>query len=1171
MSPKISVVVPFHNLEQYLGDCLESLGRQTLHDLEVVMVDDGSTDGGTIIAKEYAARDPRFVLVQLEESQGPGPARNAGIKRAAGEYLAFADGDDVLAPYAYELMVGSLEETGSDIVSGNVRRFDSAKSWPCWLHEEACATTRLRTHIRKHPALLQDRTVWNKVFRRSFWDRHKLTYPHMLYEDPPVMIAAHVLAESVDVLSSTVYYWRRREGSITRRRDELANITDRMKSVEMVQVFLKEHAPDLKTKFDGYALDVDLGILTESLLAAEGDAQQQIYDLGVACLQRSDLEALRHLPVNRRLTFHLLGRHLLPELEEAVEFEKRQAKDVRIVRRGRLRKRWYAEYPFFEDPAKNVPLDIYEVTDDLKLWAQVDEVSWQGGRLRLEGHANFERLQVAGPQDLDIRMWLEAPKRGKRIALDVQRVRRPDVTADSWQRAVSYDGSGFAVEIDPEQLKHTGKWRQITWQLHIEASVPGLKRSQAVDSPAQARVKWAPDRQVAAHTRVQPVAAPDGFLVQVRRDEAVVTGHRQVDGELLLEGVLTSDPGAGVRVQASRVHAGDDTSVQGPVEIVPAVDGTYGFTARLPLDELVSGPEGPAAAGGLSQIRDSVDWDIRLAVGDKLIKPATPGGFPEGRYPTPGQEFAVTRTRYGNLRGVERTRRPVVTDVRWADGDRLVLSGDHCSPVDRPERLMLRRRRSSETYDFPLVWDGDRFTAEFRPGAISVFGTTRALGSGVWEMLARTAAGEETLVAVERSALATLPEPHVAGVHRVTVDAYQVDALLMRIRADQPDEDRGAFAQRRIQENDYPAMRRLPLREMVVFDSYAGAQYSCSPRAIYEEIRRTRPDLECVWASKDGRFEVPGDARVVLYDTREHYEALARARYIVANFGVPPWFVKRDDQFYLQTWHGTPLKKLAFDLRDMAYRRTESLDWMDREVPAWDILVSPNPFTTPIMRRAFRYEGEILEAGYPRNDILRAPDRASRAARVREILGIPAGKRIVLYAPTWRDDQHLAPGKRAFSLELDLAEAHAALGDDHVVLVRAHYLITDRTWARSDGSVIDVSHYPDIADLYLVADALVTDYSSAMFDFAGTGKPQIFFTYDLETYRDHVRGFYMDFESEAPGPLVSTSAEVFAAIKRMDELTAEYADAYRAFVAKYCPYDDGQAAARAVERVFGSS
>jgi len=119
------------------------------------------------------------------------------------------------------------------------------------------------------------------------------------------------------------------------------------------------------------------------------------------------------------------------------------------------------------------------------------------------------------------------------------------------------------------------------------------------------------------------------------------------------------------------------------------------------------------------------------------------------------------------------------------------------------------------------------------------------------------------------------------------------------------------------------------------------------------------------------------------------------------------------------------------------------------------------------------------------------------------------------------------------------------------------------------GFVLNVTGYPSMAELCLVSDVLITDYSSVMFDFAPTGKPMLFFTYDLEAYRDRLRGFYFDFEAEAPGPLLATSAEVLAALGDTGAVAARYADAYRAFTTRFCPLDDGKAAARACDAIFG--
>jgi CDP-glycerol glycerophosphotransferase len=145
------------------------------------------------------------------------------------------------------------------------------------------------------------------------------------------------------------------------------------------------------------------------------------------------------------------------------------------------------------------------------------------------------------------------------------------------------------------------------------------------------------------------------------------------------------------------------------------------------------------------------------------------------------------------------------------------------------------------------------------------------------------------------------------------------------------------------------------------------------------------------------------------------------------------------------------------------------------------------------------------------------------------------------------------------------------LGRDHVILIRGHHhLANDVQPVSRRDFAINVTAYPDIAELFLVTDVLVTDYSSAMFDFAATGRPMLFFTYDLEHYRDQLRGFSFDFEAEAPGPLLATSDEVLAAVRDLGAVAGGHRSAYEAFAAKYCPLDDGKAGARVCDRLFSS-
>ncbi|GAA2634157.1 bifunctional glycosyltransferase family 2 protein/CDP-glycerol:glycerophosphate glycerophosphotransferase [Actinomadura fulvescens] len=1161
MTPVISVVVPFHNEESHLAECLESLARQTLPDLEVIMVDDGSTDAGAVIAKAMSDRDRRFVLLQ-QENAGVGAARNAGVRRARAPYLAFADAHDVVVHNAYDLLVGSLERTGSDLACGNVLRVESGRTFQSRAHREPFDSSAERTHITRRAALLRDRRVWNKVYRRSFWDEHGLSFARGRYVDAAVSVRAHVFASAVDVLDTAVYWWRKSASTPAERRDEPRDLEERMAAVTEVCDVLAAHAPRLSRTFHRQVFGRELEQLVKALPTVPVADQARLLDLGVRFAERADRRAIEGLDAFDRLWAHLLGRRMLPELLEVMApHRKAEFVNAPVTRQGRIRPRWYARYPYFEDRTRAIPKAVYDVTGELEFRGRVDTVEWRGDRLLVTGHACIDRLDVASPGEARLKLWLRDARGGRRVRLNAERVRRPDVTAELNHPFVCYDWAGFAAEIDSSLLGRNGR-RPGEWELHAEVVVAGTRRSGRLGSPPGQHTAWLPSRQEDGDVWIQPVAGPEGFAVRVKPLKALVTGHRRAGAALELDGwTAGAGEAAPTRVVAACRQA--DLKVSGDVQASAPVGGHRGFRAALPLEEMVSLQE-KAAPGGIGE------WELTLTGGAGTVKPVLAVDVPERRYPVGAWELALTRTRYGNLLGVVRPCAPVVTEIGWSDEGRIRLAGDFAGEGGRPESLVVRHNRAAEEYTVPLEWEGGRFTAAFSPEAMPALGSTRPMTPGTWQFFAATGRPEDgdAEVIVERTVVSELPEARTAGAHEIAFLAQAGGSLQVRVRLALAEDERGAYAQERLKTADYPRLRAAPLRDLVVFDSYMARQYSCNPRAVYEELVRQGTGLECVWVSRDGQFTAPHGARTVLVGTKDHYEALARARYIVGNEAQWPWFVKRPDQTYVQCWHGTPLKKLSLDVPALPHLRQATLEWVEREVPRWDVLVSPNPFTSPIMRQAYRYEGEILESGYPRNDLLLRPEAPRIAAEVRRRLGVPADKRIILYVPTWRDDLYFARGRRAFELALDLGEARAALGDDHVLLLRTHYLVTDRSWSQVDDFVIDVSGHPDIAELYLAADVLVTDYSSAMFDFAVTGKPMVFFAYDLEKYRDQVRGFYFDFEAEAPGPLLRSSAETIAALRSLDEAVEGSAAAYDAFVAKFCPYDDGHAAERVIRRMF---
>ncbi len=349
----------------------------------------------------------------------------------------------------------------------------------------------------------------------------------------------------------------------------------------------------------------------------------------------------------------------------------------------------------------------------------------------------------------------------------------------------------------------------------------------------------------------------------------------------------------------------------------------------------------------------------------------------------------------------------------------------------------------------------------------------------------------------------------------------------------------------------------------LVYNSFEGS-FSDSPRVVFERLRAGGEHHHVWLADARDAATFPPEVETVAYGSPESVAALEAADVLVANTHTDVEWSKPPGTLYLQTWHGTPLKRVHWDVRWAPAGRLERLQ---RDVDRWDVLLSPNRASTPRLRSAFRYEGEVLESGYPRNDVLCAPDRDEIRAQVRAELRIPDGATAVLYTPTWRDDAVFAEGGKSFALGLDVEAFTRALGADHVLLLRLHYMVGNRLELAAHPAVRDVSAHPDVSRLYLAADALVTDYSSTMFDFTVTGRPIFFLTYDLADFQDRLRGFYFDLAPVAPGPLLETTEELVVALRDTEAVVERYAGRYARFRERFCHLEDGRATDRVLERL----
>lgn len=363
-----------------------------------------------------------------------------------------------------------------------------------------------------------------------------------------------------------------------------------------------------------------------------------------------------------------------------------------------------------------------------------------------------------------------------------------------------------------------------------------------------------------------------------------------------------------------------------------------------------------------------------------------------------------------------------------------------------------------------------------------------------------------------------------------------------------------------------------PIEEnWVMFETFMGKSYADSPKYIYEYLAKNYPGkYKFIWVLNDPKEKLPYEGIIVKRFTKKYAYYLAKSKYFVFNIRQPLWFRKREGQVFLETWHGTPLKRLAFDQEEVTAASPTYKSQFYRQKQEWDYLIAANKFSSDIFKSCFMYtNGTMLEIGYPRNDLLYAPNKDQIALDLKKKLHIPLDKKTILYAPTWRDDEYYGKGQYKFKLKLDLEMMKKELGDEYVILLRTHHYIADALDVTGvEDFAYNLSKYDDITEIYLISDICITDYSSVFFDFANLKRPMLFYTYDIDKYRDVLRGFYIDMEKELPGPLVYSTKEVIEQIKHLDEMNQKYAKRYEVFYEKFCSIDDGNASQRAVEAVF---
>lgn len=1163
---QLSVVVLLTNNAADPTQTLRSLVGQEPSAMEMIVVDTSLAGLGRGHVREFAKRDRRVKYLALSGA-GEEEARDRAATQSKAPYLMFLMAGDVLKEASLDVMFRSLRETGSSFAVGMTGIVKGKSSTtPAW-QREIHAVPKPMAVLSEVPEILLDGALANKVFSREFWTAATagvaLDREHWQYEAVPTL---YTRATSFDIMDLKVVDTSLDAAVRPPARELLCqteHLADRLHRLESLAAVVREvAAPEAYLRWLFGELGNGLFRYYE-VVPRTGPSYWDMLHATVRRLSEGhelDWDAVR---IHNRL---ILSAVIADQRED-------------VVRICNHRSDYGSSFPtqasasgLLAQPQYLMELSGYDTKllycrdVDLRLVSKMTHFDWQGdGGLEIGGHAYISSVDPL-EGNLSIEASLVNADNANSVPLVVHRHTDKSIDWDSNDNWTSYADAGFSAIIDPAvMLEENGPGDPANWYVLLTVSAGGrtlmdpLTRRDLNGSTGNLPVgpMWGTSRMAVemrpattglTFVPVTPLYVATSLELTGRTLTLTVEAHSApVPAKLAIESVKF-----GIRKTATSL----------------GVQGNQTFYAI----------DVPALGTGASATVE-YEWQLRMDTGFKTPQPVA---WPEGSAELVSlsdetRSLRLGLTGYGFITVEEQKTRVIASTVEVsADKRTLRIEGTADLPVIHAPRFVLssgkavipatdvtlsvRTNHGSNAFvaDFRLPqnpWDGEEVMPE--AGAYSVRFVPRGVADnkGYW---------------IPASSVLQTQMPQRIEADRLEVGLSRTSskaaALTIHMRPPFAADEVGRFAQQTLR-TPVTVGGNAELNDAVLFMCFGGRRATDSPRRLLEEFQRRGSQWPMYWAVADFSVPVPAGTEPVVIGSRLWYQLLTEVRILINNNNFPFYFRKREGQVYIQTWHGTPLKKLGNDVA----RTNFSLSYwnlMWREADYWDALLAQNDYAAGVLANCFGFEGRVVAEGYPRNDSLTRERMELDRPAIRRRLGIPEGKTAILYAPTWRDDAKNASRQYEMVTYLDFETAQQQLGDDYVLLLRGHHNIAGQRQTAANKFVIDVTEYPEVNDLYTAADILVNDYSSVMFDFCVTGKPIIFLTPDIEQYRDETRGFYFDLEEKAPGPLHKTTVEVVRSIKNISAVSSRYAPKYEAFVKMFAPYCDGEATQRVFDALW---
>lgn len=1110
---KVSVIVPIYNVEEYLEECLMSLVKQTLEGIEVLMIDDGSTDHSAFIAKRFEEKYSNFHYF-YKENGGLGNARNYAIPYVKGEYLIFLDSDDVVPEYAYEKMYNLAIKTGNDMIIGNVKRFNSTKVWDSGLHKKVFDDAYEHTHILEKPELVYDTTSWNKLFKTSFYKKNNFQFPEkILYEDIPVTIPAHFKANSVGIITDICYLWRTRDGvskSITQNRTEVKNFTDRIKIMDMVNSFYDQNVTDRTALLmkDYKWLDVDLKLYVNQF----PDASDEYRKIATKEIQRYldsiNPDAFQRLRSIDKMKYYYINKNKIDRLLDLLEYQKTTFKSLSIHKKQNS---YIGNFPM-----KDIPDDLKNMTKELEFYPPVEavrKIEFSQNTLKIQCVFYISRLKKQ--DDFEAKAYLYNKKRNQKIPLNIIRKSSKDLTNKRGYRfcrkpirVVKYDYSHCAYEIMID--------------LNNEKVIDLLKESCFIQINYTNGIINQTFLLGKSDSESMNLIQHYGLDCSIIKTHLMNNGNLQIQKE---ENILYVDK---YNIEKGNVV----------FENIQSLNLYHNYlniecNSMIPLKDL--------DCGTYDVLADSKFISIKCQ---------------SQQFKDENNIYFIENGLNGNLQIKKYVSQILVDDIQFQN-NKIIFDLQYSNYLfdEIPSLVLSNKKYNYDIYIEPKEYD--KFKAKF---LIQLDDSA---------FISQLANGEYTFTLHNKFKnvypLKVLLKDNVYKYKifdRILYFSFSNNEINLKVDHEWKAYENTRKKRRILKKYIYPLLRLLPLnKKTIIFEGWWGAKYHCNPKYLYEYINKHYPKYRCIWFLNDNYIPIHGNAKRVRRKSLQYYYYLSVGKYFVNNVNFHDEYVKRKGQIEIQTMHGTPLKTLGLDVPG------ELDDPQDRERflrrrARWDYLVVQSHRASQITSSCYAYNKEFLRTGYPRNDILFEKNNLNDINKIKEKMGIPLDKKVLMYAPTWRK-------RNFFDMHMNIEDMKKALGDKYILILRIHpfaYKGFDETILND--FVYNFSTYESVEELYLVSDIVITDYSSVMFDYTILNRPILFYTYDLKEYRDYLRGFNFDFEKEAPGPLIENYEELKQAILDIENVSKKYDNALQKFRKTFNEYEKGTASEQIFKKVF---